>query len=115
MTVWEAAVLGFVQGATEFLPVSSSGHLVIAQCLLSSCAAGSASALGTAMNGVLFEVAVHVATLLSILIVYRSRIADLLKGVLARDGDALTAGSIRALDERQGLCRTPPQSRGDLL
>ncbi len=89
MTIWEAAVLGFVQGATEFLPVSSSGHLVIAQCLLSSCAAGSGSVLRTGMQGVLFEVAVHVATLLSILIVYRSRIVDLVRGVLAKDQDAV--------------------------
>ena len=79
MTAWQAAVLGFVQGATEFLPVSSSGHLVIAQ-----------SVLGTAVDGVLFEVAVHVATLLSILIVYRSRIAGLALGVLKRDPEALT-------------------------
>jgi undecaprenyl-diphosphatase len=41
------------------------------------------------MQGVLFEVAVHVATLLSILIVYRSRIADLVRGVLAKDRDAV--------------------------
>ena len=78
MTVWEAALLGFVQGATEFLPISSSGHLVIAQ-----------TVLGTAMDGVLFEVAVHVATLLSILIVYRARIVDLARGVVERDRDAL--------------------------
>ncbi len=78
MTVWEAAVLGFVQGATEFLPVSSSGHLVVTQ-----------SVLGTAMRGVRFGVAVHVATLSSILIVYRARIADLVRGVLERDREAL--------------------------
>ena len=34
MSVWESIVLGFVQGATEFLPVSSSGHLVMTQALL---------------------------------------------------------------------------------
>ena len=78
MTVWEAALLGFVQGATEFLPISSSGHLVVAQ-----------TVLGTAMDGVLFEAAVHVATLLSILIVYRARIVDLARGVVERDRDAL--------------------------
>ena len=78
MTVWEAAVLGFVQGATEFLPVSSSGHLVITQ-----------SVLGRATQGVLFEVAVHVATLVSILIVYRARIARIARGVLERDREAL--------------------------
>ncbi|NNK62741.1 MAG: undecaprenyl-diphosphate phosphatase, partial [Gemmatimonadetes bacterium] len=58
MSPWEALILGIVQGATEFLPVSSSGHLVVAQELLD-----------VHIEGVLFEVAVHVATLLSITLV----------------------------------------------
>jgi undecaprenyl-diphosphatase len=74
---WEALVLGVVQGATEFLPVSSSGHLVVTQALL-----------GVSVPGVLFEVAVHVATLLSIVLVYRARVGGLAVGVLRRDGDA---------------------------
>jgi len=78
VTVWEAVILGFVQGVTEFLPVSSSGHLVIAQSLM-----------GTVAQGVLFEVCVHVATLLSILIVYRARIGKLVTGVVERDRQAL--------------------------
>lgn len=78
MNLWEALVLGIVQGATEFLPVSSSGHLVIAQTLLH-----------VSVSGVLFEVAVHVATLASILLVYRQRVAQLTYGVLKRDPDAL--------------------------
>ncbi len=77
MTVWEALILGFVQGATEFLPVSSSGHLVVAQELLD-----------IHVEGVLFEVAVHVATLLSIALVYRRRIVDLVVGMVRRESDA---------------------------
>jgi len=77
MSLWEALVLGFVQGATEFLPVSSSGHLVMAQAILS-----------VEIPGVLFEVAVHVATLVSILLVYRKRVTELTLGVLAGDRDA---------------------------
>ena len=77
MILWEAVVLGFVQGATEFLPVSSSGHLVIAQTLLS-----------IEVPGVMFEVAVHVATLLSILLVYRSRVTDLVRGAVAGNREA---------------------------
>lgn len=78
MTPWEAVVLGIVQGATEFLPVSSSGHLVMAE-----------TVLGIQESGVVFEVAVHVATLLSILLVYRTRVLDLLRGALAREPVAL--------------------------
>jgi len=78
MTLIEAAVLGIVQGATEFLPVSSSGHLVIAETLL-----------GVRDQGVVFEVAVHVATLVSILLVYRTRVAGLVAGAVRGDAAAL--------------------------
>ncbi len=78
MTTWEAILLGFVQGATEFLPVSSSGHLVITQTLL-----------GLDLPGILFEVAVHVATLVSILLVYRKRVGELAAGAIRRDPDSL--------------------------
>ena len=78
MTALEAIILGIVQGATEFLPVSSSGHLVIGQTLL-----------GVTSPGVVFEVAVHVATLVSILFVYRSRVGDLAVGAVRRDPASL--------------------------
>ena len=77
MNVWEAVFLGVLQGATEFFPVSSSGHLVVGQTLL-----------GLEISGVQFEVAVHMATLISVLVVYRGRLMDLLYGTLRRDGDA---------------------------
>jgi undecaprenyl-diphosphatase len=72
-----AILLGLVQGLTEFLPVSSSGHLVLAQELL-----------GVHQEGVLFEVVVHVATLGSVLIFYRKRVAELVLGVLRRQPEA---------------------------
>ena len=78
MTIWESIVLGFVQGVTEFLPVSSDGHLVIAQTLL-----------GVDSPGIVFEVAVHVATLVSIFVAYRTRVWDLGRGVLQREPGAL--------------------------
>ncbi len=78
MSLWEALILGVVQGATEFLPVSSSGHLVIAQALL-----------GIDLPGVVFEVVVHLATLVSILLVYRGRVGKLIRGVVSGDGGAL--------------------------
>jgi undecaprenyl-diphosphatase len=83
---WEALLLGVVQGATEFLPVSSSGHLVVTQRLL-----------GVVIPGVLFEVVVHVATLLSILLVYRGRVRELGLGALRRDRGAWTYLGLLAL------------------
>ncbi len=71
MTFWEAVFLGALQGASEFLPVSSSGHLVMGQALL-----------GLDLPGILFEVVVHVATLLSVLVVYRRRLFELGRGAL---------------------------------
>ena len=71
MTWWESILLGLIQGITEFLPVSSSGHLVLAQHFLG---------LDAADSDVLFEVMVHFGTIMSILWVYRSRILNLVQG-----------------------------------
>ncbi len=79
METLESLLLGVVQGFTEFLPVSSSGHLVIGQALLGV----------TPGRGILFEVAVHVATMAAILIFYRRRIGSLAIGAIAGSGDAL--------------------------
>lgn len=73
----EALVLGVIQGATEFLPVSSSGHLVLGQALMD-----------LRIPGVVFEVAVHVATLVSILVVYRGKVAELATGAFRGAGEA---------------------------
>lgn len=74
MNWWQGLVLGAVQGLTEFLPVSSSGHLVLAEALL-----------GVKVPGVFVEVALHVATLLAVVVVYWRRIAELLRGAVVRD------------------------------
>ena len=71
MSNWEAVLLGVVQGLTEFLPVSSSGHLVVGQ-----------TVLGLELPGVRFEVAVHFATLVSVLVAYRGRVAALMCGAI---------------------------------
>lgn len=77
MNTWDAIVLGLVQGLSEFLPVSSSGHLVIARTFLD-----------VSTPGVFVEVALHLATLLSVLIVYRERVVNLTVGVVRRDAEA---------------------------
>jgi len=69
----DAIVLGLVQGLTEFFPVSSSGHLLMLE-----------EILGVHEAGILFEVAVHVATLGSVLIFYRRRVGSLAVGALRR-------------------------------
>jgi undecaprenyl-diphosphatase len=60
LSLWEALLLGLIQGLTEFLPVSSSGHLVIFQ-----------SILGVKEPGVTLEVMLHFGTLISVLTVFR--------------------------------------------
>lgn len=74
MTWWEATLLGLVQGLTEFLPVSSSGHLVLGQYLLGLDLAGT--------ENVTFDVFVHFGTVLSILTVYRHTVWDLIRAAL---------------------------------
>ena len=75
----DSILVGIVQGLTEFLPVSSSGHLVLAQ-----------EALNTSFGqGILFEVAVHVATLVAILIFYRKRVWELASGFFTLQRPAL--------------------------
>lgn len=79
MTLLEAIFLGVIQGITEFLPVSSSGHLVIAQALM-----------GIDLPGVLFEIAVHLATLCAVCWVYRATLLRLLGGAIRADRASLT-------------------------
>jgi undecaprenyl-diphosphatase len=86
MSYFEAAILGLVQGLTEFLPVSSSGHLVMAQAFL-----------GVPQPGVFLEVVLHVATMLSVVIVYRQRLVQLLVGGVRREPAALRYIGLLAL------------------
>ncbi len=74
MVLWHVLILAVVQGLTEFLPVSSSGHLVIVAALLKSPASGAVETPGQlALN-----VMLHTGTLLAVLVVYFRRIIRLL-------------------------------------
>lgn len=70
MEWFEAVILGVLQGLTEFLPVSSSGHLEIGKVLLGV----------ETTDDLLFTTMVHAATVLSTIVVFRQQIWDLLKG-----------------------------------
>lgn len=74
MTIIESIILGAVQGLTEFLPVSSSGHLQIAKALL-----------GVEIEeNLLFDVTLHAATVLSTIVILWAEIKRLLMGVFSR-------------------------------
>jgi undecaprenyl-diphosphatase len=77
LNTFDAILLGIVQGFTEFLPISSDGHLVMTQ-----------TVLGIEVPGIVLEVVLHVATLLAVVIVYRARLLQLIVGFFGRDRDA---------------------------
>lgn len=75
MNILESIILGIVQGLTEFLPISSSGHLAIAQRLF-----------GMNETGFFLEALLHVGTLVAVFIAFRKLIAGLFKGFFSMLG-----------------------------
>lgn len=71
MEIIDSFLLGLIQGLTEFLPISSSGHLVLGEAFLG----------GQLDKSITFEVVVHFGTLCSILIYYRKEITDILRSL----------------------------------
>lgn len=87
MTYPQAVVLGVVQGLTEFLPVSSSGHLILVP-----------RVFGWPDQGLGFDAAVHLGTLAALLAYFRRELRELLSGVLAPQvGLAVVVASLPAL------------------
>lgn len=68
MEIWQAIVLGFVQGLTEFLPVSSSGHIVFLQRIF-----------GIEESGLFFPIILHLGTLVAVCVVFWRNIIELFK------------------------------------
>lgn len=75
VSIGQAVLLGIVQGLTEFLPVSSTTHLALVQALLP----------GFGQPGILFDVLLHVGTLVAVVVFFRERIAGTLRGLVAAD------------------------------
>jgi undecaprenyl-diphosphatase len=74
-----AALLGVVQGISEFLPISSDGHLVMSETLLGVGEEG----------GLSFVIAVHLGSLVALLVFYRARVLALTRGLFTRDAASL--------------------------
>jgi undecaprenyl-diphosphatase len=74
MEIIDAIILGIVQGLTEFLPVSSSGHLELGKAILGD--------NSLPKESLLFTVVLHFATALSTIVIFRKDIIDIIKGIL---------------------------------
>lgn len=84
----QAVLLGVVQGLTEFLPVSSTAHLALVQSLMP----------GFSQPGILFDVMLHVGTLVAVVVYFRARIAETARGLVSEDaGDRRAAFSLVGL------------------
>lgn len=86
MTIFTAIILGTIQGFTEFLPISSSGHLVLFQKIL-----------GLESGALSFDIALHLATALAVIWVFRDELFRLVKKPLSREVGLLILGTIPAV------------------
>jgi undecaprenyl-diphosphatase len=77
--LFKIIVLAVIQGITEFLPVSSSGHLVLSKYFLGF----------EATNGASLEIVLHAGTLVSILVFYRIRLGNIIGGVLRGESSSI--------------------------
>ncbi len=85
----QATILGIIQGLTEFLPVSSSGHLEIGKKLLGTDVQGNQSMLMT--------VVLHAATALSTIVIFRKEIGEILRGLLQKTWNEEAQFSVKIL------------------
>jgi len=83
MHIWQAVVLGIIQGVTEFLPVSSSGHLVLADHLLH-----------ISSNALALDTMLHLGTLVAVLFVYRHAAREMVADPFGRLSGLLLAATI---------------------
>jgi undecaprenyl-diphosphatase len=75
----QAIVLGLVEGVTEFLPISSTGHLLVTQRLLGL---GGTEATDTALDT--YAICIQAGAILAVLVLYRARVTDMSRGLIGR-------------------------------
>jgi len=86
MELYQGIILGIIQGLTEFLPVSSSGHLVLGQIFF-----------GLTESQLTFDISVHIGTLLAVLVVYAQDISAILVSVSGFISKAVTLKPVTLL------------------
>lgn len=80
MEIWKAVIVGIVQGLAEFLPISSSGHIVLTQYLLGIREVGAEHQPDLA-----FEIILHIGTLVSVLLFFRKSLWKLVQSLYTKD------------------------------
>jgi len=86
MNILQAIILGIVQGITEFLPISSSGHLIVLQ-----------RVFGMEEPALTFDIVVHLGTLVAIIVFFRADILALIKNPIQKLTGLLIVGTIPAV------------------
>ncbi len=108
ITVGEAALLGIVEGITEYLPISSTGHLILANHALGMTHfSEQRGPLGVIMekNQALdsFDIVIQLGAILAVLGLYRKRVAQMLTGLSAASAAFIARGPVPTPEHRQGL------------
>jgi undecaprenyl-diphosphatase len=103
LTWWQAAILGLVEGITEYLPVSSTGHLILTAALLHLDHPDTKAALDA------YLIVVQAGAILAVVLLYRQRVAQMARGLAGRD-----AGGMR-LAGNLALAFVPAAVAGALL
>src|SRR3954470_9853673 len=86
MSKLEAFILGIIQGLTEFLPISSTGHLYLGRHLF-----------GLDEAGLFLDTMLHIGTLLAVLVVYKEELIGILKKPFGKTSMLLVIGTIPAV------------------